>query len=152
MVLGFFGASLFFGDSLITPAISVLSAVEGLKVSAPELEDYILPIGVTIITALFAVQRFGTHFVGRFFGPIMVLWFLTLAALGIPHILADPAVLGALSPHHALLFAIEHPLVAFIAMGAVVLSVTGAEALYAALATSGAGRSCGPGSGSSSPR
>ncbi|MEI2776955.1 MAG: potassium transporter Kup [Tetrasphaera sp.] len=131
MVLGVFGASLFFGDSLITPAISVLSAVEGLKVSAPGLEHVILPIGVTIITALFAVQRFGTHLVGRFFGPVMVLWFLTLAALGIPHIVADPAVLGALSPHHAFGFAFRHPYIAFIAMGAVVLSVTGAEALYA---------------------
>jgi KUP system potassium uptake protein len=131
MVLGVIGASLFFGDSLITPAISVLSAVEGLKVSAPGLSDYILPIGVTIIVALFAVQRFGTHLVGRFFGPVMVAWFLSLAALGIPHILADPGVLAALSPHHAAGFAFRHPFIAFIAMGAVVLSVTGAEALYA---------------------
>ncbi len=131
MVLGVFGASLFFGDSLITPAISVLSAVEGLKVAEPDLARFVLPIALVIIAGLFAAQRFGTERVGRLFGPIMVLWFLTLAALGIPHIAADPHVLTALSPHHALLFAAEHPFVAFIAMGAVVLSVTGAEALYA---------------------
>lgn len=123
------GPSLFFGDSLITPAISVLSAVEGLKVPAPGLAEYVLPIGVAIIVGLFAVQRFGTHLVGRFFGPVMIVWFLTLAALGIPHIIADPHVLGALSPHHAVDF--RHPFIAFIAMGAVVLAVTGAEALYA---------------------
>jgi KUP system potassium uptake protein len=131
MVLGVFGASLFFGDSLITPAISVLSAVEGLKVAEPRLAEYVLPIALGIIVLLFAAQRFGTERVGRLFGPVMVVWFLTLAALGIPHIAADPGVLTALSPHHAVLFAAEHPFVAFIAMGAVVLSVTGAEALYA---------------------
>ncbi|GAA1789147.1 potassium transporter Kup [Nostocoides veronense] len=131
MLLGVFGASLFFGDSLITPAISVLSAVEGLKVPGPGLAEYVLPIGLAIIVGLFAVQRFGTHLVGRFFGPVMVVWFLTLAALGIPHIIADPHVLGALSPHHAVAFAFRHPFIAFIAMGAVVLAVTGAEALYA---------------------
>ena len=131
MILGVIGASLFFGDSLITPAISVLSAVEGLKVASPGLEKYVLPIGVTIIAVLFAGQRFGTEKVGRLFGPVMVIWFLALGALGIPHIIADPHVLGALSPHHAVGFAFRHPFIAFIAMGAVVLSVTGAEALYA---------------------
>ena len=149
MLLGVFGASLFFGDSLITPAISVLSAVEGLKVPAPGLAEYVLPIGVAIIVGLFAVQRFGTHLVGRFFGPVMIVWFLTLAALGIPHIIADPHVLGALSPHHAVDFAFRHPFIAFIAMGAVVLAVTGAEALYADMGHFGRVRSCAPGFSSS---
>ncbi len=139
MILGVIGASLFFGDSLITPAISVLSAVEGLKVAAPGLQEYVLPIGVTIIALLFAGQRFGTEKVGRLFGPVMVVWFLALGALGIPHIIADPSVLGALSPHHAVGFAFRHPFIAFIAMGAVVLSVTGAEALYADMGHFGRG-------------
>lgn len=131
MMLGVIGASLFYGDSLITPAISVLSAVEGLKVANPALGDLVLPIGMTIVVALFVLQRFGTAAVGRFFGPIMITWFVVLAALGIPHILAEPAVIGALSPHHAVLFAVDRPFVAFVAMGAVVLVITGAEALYA---------------------
>ncbi len=131
MMLGVIGASLFYGDSLITPAISVLSAVEGLEVVNPDLADLVLPIGITIVVALFLLQRYGTATVGRFFGPIMVTWFVVLAMLGIPHILAEPAVIGALSPHHAVLFAIDRPFVSFVAMGAVVLVITGAEALYA---------------------
>lgn len=131
MVLGVLGASLFYGDSLITPAISVMSAVEGLEVVSPGLSPVVLPIGVAIITVLFVVQRFGTETVGRAFGPIMILWFVTLAALGIPHIVSEPAVLGALLPHHAVLFFLAHPYIAFIAMGAAVLAITGAEALYA---------------------
>ncbi|GAA5164602.1 putative potassium transport system protein kup [Ornithinimicrobium tianjinense] len=131
LILGVFGGSLFFGDSLITPAISVLSAVEGLEVAAPGTSEAVVPIAATIIAALFAVQRFGTHHVGRFFGPVMVLWFVTLATLGVTHIVQEPAVLTALSPHHGALFVWQHPLVAFVAMGAIVLAITGAEAIYA---------------------
>ncbi|MCE0763237.1 potassium transporter Kup [Pseudonocardia kujensis] len=131
LALGVLGASLFYGDSLITPAISVLSAVEGLEVARPELAELVLPIGITILTALFVVQRWGTHRVGRLFGPVMVLWFLTLAVLGVPHIVQHPGVLLGLSPTYALAFIADHPYTAFIAMGAVVLAITGAEALYA---------------------
>jgi KUP system potassium uptake protein len=131
LALGVLGASLFYGDSLITPAISVLSAVEGLEVVDPGLAELVLPIGVGILTVLFAVQRFGTHKVGRAFGPVMVLWFVTLAVLGIPHIVARPAVLLGLSPTYVVSFVVAHPFTAFVAMGAVVLSITGAEALYA---------------------
>ncbi|MFC6703894.1 potassium transporter Kup [Flexivirga alba] len=131
MVLGVFSASLFSGDSVITPAISVLSAVEGLAVPAPQLHNVILPISVTIIVILFMVQRFGTSVVGKLFGPVMVVWFVTIAVLGLTKIVPNPAIIRALSPTYALQFWFEHPFVAFIAMGAVVLSITGAEALYA---------------------
>jgi len=131
LLLGVFGAALFYGDSLITPAISVLSAVEGLEVVDPGLADMVLPVGVAILTLLFAVQWWGTHRVGRLFGPVMLLWFVTLAVLGIPHILAQPGVLRGLSPSYALTFVAQRPYTAFIAMGAVVLVITGAEALYA---------------------
>jgi len=131
LALGVLGASLFYGDSLITPAISVLSAVEGLEIVEPELAELVVPIGITILTGLFVVQRWGTHLVGRMFGPIMVLWFLALAALGIPHIVTHPGVLAGLSPTYAFAFFFAHPYIAFIAMGAVVLAITGAEALYA---------------------
>ncbi len=131
MMLGVVGASLFYGDSVITPAISVLSSVEGLKVAAPSLSDYVLPIGVAILTVLFVVQRWGTHLVGRLFGPVMVLWFISIAAIGVPHIVASPGVLRSLSPTYVVSFFADHPYIAFIAMGAVVLSITGAEALYA---------------------
>jgi KUP system potassium uptake protein len=133
LMLGVLGASLFYGDSLITPAISVLSAVEGLEVAEPELADAILPVSLVILALLFAAQRWGTHRVGRLFGPVMVLWFVTLAVLGIPHILAHPGVLRGLSPTYIVAFVVDHPYVAFIAMGAVVLVITGAEALYADL-------------------
>jgi KUP system potassium uptake protein len=129
--LGVLGASLFYGDSLITPAISVLSAVEGLEIAQPDLAEAVLPIGVVILGLLFLVQRFGTHRVGGLFGPIMVFWFLLLAVLGVPHIVRHPGVLWGLSPTYAALFFLNHPLTAFIGMGAVVLVVTGAEALYA---------------------
>jgi KUP system potassium uptake protein len=129
--LGVLGASLFYGDSLITPAISVLSAVEGLEVAQPELADAILPIGVVILAVLFAAQRFGTHRVGGLFGPVMVVWFVVLAVLGVPHIVGHPGVLLGLSPTFAVSFVADHPYTAFLAMGAVVLVITGAEALYA---------------------
>ena len=131
MILGVLGASLFYGDSVITPAISVMSAIEGLEVPAPSLAHLVLPIGVTIIVALFLVQRFGTELVGRVFGPVMVVWFTVLALLGLRQIVRDPAILRALSPSYAVLFIVDHPGIAFVAMGAIVLSITGAEALYA---------------------
>ncbi|WP_218917376.1 potassium transporter Kup [Luteipulveratus mongoliensis] len=131
MVLGVIGASLFFGDSLITPAISVLSAMEGLEVAAPSVEGVILPVAVVIIVALFVVQRFGTQVIGRAFGPVMVVWFLTLGVLGIRPVIDRPGILAGLSPTYALAFVLDRPFVAFIAMGAVVLAITGAEALYA---------------------
>jgi KUP system potassium uptake protein len=131
LLLGVLGASLFYGDSLITPAISVLSAVEGLEVAEPQLAELVLPIGIAILALLFLAQRWGTHRVGRLFGPIMVLWFVVLAVLGVPHIVERPGVLVGLSPTWIGAFIVDHPYTAFIAMGAVVLSITGAEALYA---------------------
>jgi KUP system potassium uptake protein len=131
MALGMLGASLFYGDSLITPAISVLSAVEGLKVPFPGLAPVVVPIAMTILAVLFAFQRFGTAKVGALFGPVMLVWFAALALAGIGPVAEHPGVVAALSPHYAVLFAAEHPFVSFVAMGAVVLCITGAEALYA---------------------
>jgi KUP system potassium uptake protein len=131
VALGIFGASLFYGDGMITPAISVLSAVEGLKVAAPSLESAVVPITLVIITILFAIQRFGTGAVGRLFGPVMGLWFGILAVAGLGQVIDSPAILKALSPSYAVTFFTDHPGTAFIALGSVVLAVTGAEALYA---------------------
>ena len=131
LLLGIFGTAIFFGDGVITPAISVLSAVEGLEVAAPGLHRFVVPVTLVVLTALFFVQRHGTSGIGRFFGPITVAWFLVLALLGLTHIVQNPAVLWALSPHHALSFIAAYPHIAFIALGSVVLCVTGAEALYA---------------------
>ena len=133
MTVGLFGTAVFYGDGVITPAISVLSAVEGLEVAAPALHEWVIPVTLVVLTALFAVQRFGTGGIGRWFGPITLAWFLVLAALGLPHIAAHPGVLVALNPAHAMAFVAAQPLVAFIALGAVVLVVTGGEALYADL-------------------
>ena len=133
LLLGIFGTAIFFGDGVITPAISVLSAVEGLKVAAPALEHYVVPVTLGVLTALFAAQRFGTAVVGRLFGPITLAWFVVLALLGLVHIARHPQVLVAMSPHLALGFMLSHPAVAFVALGSVVLCVTGAEALYADL-------------------
>jgi KUP system potassium uptake protein len=129
--LGLFGAALFFGDSMITPAISVLSAVEGLKVINPDFEDFIVPITAVIIVALFSVQRKGTAAVGRFFGPVMIGWFVAIGACGVNGIVDNPEILKALSPTYALTFLTEHFHIAFFSLAAIVLSVTGAEALYA---------------------
>jgi len=129
--LGIFGASLFFGDSMITPAISVLSAIEGVKVSAPSLADLVLPITVVIIIALFLVQRLGTGAVGRLFGPIMGVWFTVVGVLGVGGIAGHPEILKALSPTYAVGFLVGHFETAFFSLTAVVLAVTGAEALYA---------------------
>lgn len=136
--LGVVGAALFYGDSMITPAISVMSAVEGVAVVDPGLSRIVLPASVLIISALFVIQHRGTAFIGRAFGPVMAVWFVTLAALGVPWILRRPQILEALSPHWALLFLLERPWTAFVAMGAVVLTVTGAEALYADMGHFGA--------------
>jgi KUP system potassium uptake protein len=133
LLLGIFGTAIFFGDGVITPAISVLSAVEGLEVVEPGLHRFVVPLTLVILTLLFAAQRFGTAVVGRLFGPITLLWFAVLAVLGLVHIAANPAVLVALSPHHAVAFLVAHPGVAFVALAALVLCVTGAEALYADL-------------------
>ncbi len=133
LMLGIFGTAIFFGDGVITPAISVLSAVEGLEVAAPQLHRYVVPITLLVLTALFAAQRIGTAAVGKLFGPITLVWMAVLALLGVVHIAAHPAVLVALSPHHALGFLFSNPAVAFVALASVVLCVTGAEALYADL-------------------
>ncbi|MCX2929192.1 potassium transporter Kup [Mycobacterium sp. CVI_P3] len=129
--LGILGAALFFGDSMITPAISVLSAVEGLKVVDPSLSELVVPITAVIIGGLFAVQRHGTAMVGRFFGPVMIVWFVVIGACGVRGILSHPQILRALSPTCALEFIFSHFHIAFFALAAVVLAVTGAEALYA---------------------
>ncbi|TDL12512.1 potassium transporter Kup [Mycolicibacterium obuense] len=129
--LGVFGAALFFGDSMITPAISVLSAVEGVKVIDPGFADFVVPVTAVIIVILFSVQRRGTETVGRFFGPVMILWFTVIGACGIRGIAANPDILWALSPTHALEFLAGRFHIAFFALAAIVLAVTGAEALYA---------------------
>jgi KUP system potassium uptake protein len=131
LVLGIVGVSLFYGDSVITPAISVLSAVEGLQVATPSLAHVVVPVAAVILTALFAAQRFGTGKVGTLFGPVMLLWFVTIAAAGVGEIVHDLGVLKGLSPSYAVLFVLDHPGIAFVAMGAAVLVITGAEALYA---------------------
>ncbi len=131
VALGVFGAALFYGDALITPAISVLSAVEGLEVAAPRLHEFIIPITLAIITMLFAIQRYGTSFVGKFFGPVMCVWFTTLAVLGVSKLIDEPEVLRAISPTYGIMFFVHHPHTAFLMLGSVVLAVTGAEALYA---------------------
>jgi KUP system potassium uptake protein len=137
--LGVFGASLFFGDSMITPAISVLSAVEGVKVVEPSLHRLIVPITAVIIVILFATQRLGSGRVGRLFGPIMVVWFAAIAACGLRGVIEHPAVLKGLSPTYAAAFALGHPSMAFFSLAAVVLAITGAEALYADMGHFGRG-------------
>ncbi|NBS96649.1 MAG: potassium transporter Kup, partial [Betaproteobacteria bacterium] len=129
--LGVFAASLFYGDAIITPAISVLSAVEGLSVAAPGLESYVVPISIVILIGLFSLQRHGTADVGRFFGPVMIVWFATLTGLGLVHIVEMPEILGAINPSHAIRFGLDRPALAFVALGSVFLCLTGAEALYA---------------------
>src|SRR4051794_35313824 len=131
VALGIFGAALFYGDGMITPAISVLSAVEGLEVVSPSLQSLVIPITLAILLVLFAVQRFGTHAVGRAFGPVMALWFTVLAVSGLAHVLQHPGILRALLPVYGVRFFLDHGTAAFLALGAVVLTVTGAEALYA---------------------
>jgi KUP system potassium uptake protein len=139
MLLGLFGTAIFFGDAVITPAMTVLGAVEGIDVYAPEYHGLIVPVTLLILTGLFAFQRLGTGTVGKAFGPIMLVWFVALAALGVPQIIANPEVLQALNPAHALQFGLQHRWMAFVALGAAVLVVTGGEALYADLGHFGKG-------------
>jgi KUP system potassium uptake protein len=149
MSLGLFGAALFYGDGVITPAISVLSAVEGLKVAAPALEFYVVPVTLVILVLLFVVQARGTGSMGRLFGPVMCLWFLVLAVLGVISILAEPSVLKAVNPLYAVRFFLDNRWYGFLALGAVVLAVTGGEALYADMGHSAEDPSGSPGSGMS---
>jgi KUP system potassium uptake protein len=130
-LVGIAGACLFFGDGVITPAISVLSAVEGLEVSAPTLREFVLPISLAVIVVLFAVQWRGTASVGRVFGPVMALWFVTIGVLGLTEIVRHPFVMLAMSPSYAVVLVLQYKALAFVVLGAVVLCVTGAEALYA---------------------
>jgi KUP system potassium uptake protein len=133
LLVGVFGATLFYGDSVITPAISVLGAMEGLQVAVPALGAYVVPATLVILVALFALQRFGTATVGRLFGPVIVLWFVVLALTGVWHIAQQPAILTALDPRQAAAFLAARGWQAWLAIGAIVLTITGAEALYADL-------------------
>ena len=138
-VLGIFGTALFFGDGVITPAISVLGAVEGLEIAAPGLTRFVVPITLAIIVLLFSLQRRGTERVGKIFGPITIAWFIAIAAAGAWQIVKNPVVLNAINPYWAVHFFLEHGLVAWLALGAVVLAITGGEALYADMGHFGRG-------------
>ena len=138
ILLGVFAAALFYGDAIITPAISVLSAIEGVAVAAPRLSDWVLPLTIGILCGLFVVQRHGTGRVGGSFGPITLVWFLTLGALGVQSIWQTPEVLAALDPRHALQFAVHQPYATFVLLSAVFLALTGGEALYADMGHFGA--------------
>ncbi|MGH8742254.1 MAG: KUP/HAK/KT family potassium transporter, partial [Burkholderiales bacterium] len=131
MLVGIFGASLFYGDAVLTPAISVLSAVEGLEIATGAFKPYVVPIAVGVLVALFAIQARGTAAVGRLFGPVTMLWFIVIGAAGIHGIVQAPAILAALNPLHAVRFLTAHGFASFVVLGSVVLAVTGAEALYA---------------------
>ncbi|SNS87516.1 KUP system potassium uptake protein [Noviherbaspirillum humi] len=131
MLLGMVGSGLFFGDGVITPAISVLSAIEGLEVATPALKPYVIPLTLAVLVTLYMVQRHGTAGIGRWFGPIVLVWFFALAAMGLVNIVANPAILAAFNPWHAFNFLFHNGWFAFLALGAVVLALTGAEALYA---------------------
>ena len=139
LLLGVFGAALFYGDAVLTPAISVLSAVEGLEVGTAAFKPYVVPIALGVVIGLFALQRQGTSVIGALFGPITILWFLAIAALGLAAIVQRPEVLGALNPAHALRFATQHGYASFVVLGAVLLAFTGAEALYADMGHFGKG-------------
>jgi KUP system potassium uptake protein len=139
VTLGIFGASLFFGDGMITPAISVLSAVEGVKVAAPTFAHLVLPISLAILIGLFAIQRYGTGAVGWLFGPVILIWFTVIGILGAREVVQHPAVLQALSPTWGVRFMVDHGVAAFLTLGGVVLAVTGAETLYADRGHFGAG-------------
>ncbi|MBV9474482.1 MAG: potassium transporter Kup [Acidobacteria bacterium] len=138
IVLGIFGASLFFGDGMITPAISVLSAVEGLKVATPLFTPYVVPLTIVVLIGLFAIQKYGTAKVGAAFGPVMLIWFTSIALLGVPHIIREPHVLSAILPTHAVRFFLDNRVTGFLALGSVFLVVTGGEALYADMGHFGA--------------
>ncbi len=131
LMIGIAGAALFYGDGMITPAISVLSAVEGLEVAAPLLKPYVVPIAIVILVGLFVVQSRGSERIGMYFGPVMVLWFAVLAAAGLVQVVQNLGVLAALNPLHAVRFLSGHGSIGFLALGSVFLAMTGAEALYA---------------------
>ena len=131
IALGIFGAALLYGDGMITPAISVLGAVEGLQVATPLFAPYVVPISVVILIVLFVFQQYGTHRVGRLFGPVMVVWFITIAGLGVVWIVREPSVIGAINPVHAVRYFRSHGIPGIAVLGAVFLAVTGGEALYA---------------------
>lgn len=131
VIMGLIGGSFFYGEVVITPAISVMSAIEGLEIVAPQLDTWIVPLSIIVLTLLFMIQKHGTAMVGKLFAPIMLTWFLILAGLGLRSIIANPEVLHALNPMWAVHFFLEYKTVSFIALGAVVLSITGVEALYA---------------------
>src|SRR5688572_26258420 len=139
LVIGIFGASLFYGDAVLTPAISVLSAVEGLEIGTSALKPYVVPIAVGVLVALFALQRHGTDVVGKLFGPVTMIWFLAIGTAGLYGIAQQPGVLAALNPLHAFGFLTGHGIASFIVLGSVVLAVTGAEALYADMGHFGKG-------------
>ncbi len=138
MMLGILGACMFYGDAVITPAMSVISAVEGLEIATPALAEYVIPITMVILVALFWIQRRGTSVVGKLFGPIMLIWFVTIAVMGVYHIIETPRVIVALNPYYAVSFMAAHVLQAYIVLGSVVLVLTGAEALYADMGHFGA--------------
>ena len=131
MTLGIFGAALFFGDGIITPAISVLGSVQGLKVIEPDLAHLVVPISVVILLGLFFIQRRGSGAIGWLFGPVILVWFVAIGLLGLNQVLKDPAVFQALSPTWGARFLVDHGVAGFLTLGGVVLAVTGAEALYA---------------------
>src|SRR5882724_7950441 len=131
VLIGIFGASLFYGDAVLTPAISVLSAVEGLEVGTTAFKPYVVPIAVIVLVWLFAIQRSGTAVVGRLFGPVTLAWFVAIGAAGVHGIVQHPGILTAINPLHALYFLTSHGAASFVVLGAVVLAVTGAEALSA---------------------
>jgi KUP system potassium uptake protein len=131
LLIGVFGASLFYGDSVITPAISVLSAIEGLEVATPALQAWVVPLTIVVLICLYAAQRHGTAGIGRWFGPVMLVWFAALAAMGVLNIVRSPGILVALNPWHAVRFFLDNRSLGFLALGAIVLAFTGAEALYA---------------------
>ena len=128
---GLIGVALFYGDGVITPAISVLSSIEGTQVATPSIHRYVVPLTIVILTALFVFQRFGTDRVGRLFGPIIVVWFVTIGGLGLRAITEHPSVLAAVNPIYGVSLFARHPWLTFVALGAVVLCITGTEALYA---------------------
>lgn len=138
IAMGMLGAAFFYGDGVITPAISVLSAVEGLEILSPALKVYVLPVSLAILVLLFMFQKHGTENIGKFFGPVMLVWFVLLAVMGVWQVIQSPSVLAALNPWHALQFSIHHGWISFFALGSVVLCITGAEALYADMGHFGA--------------
>nr|MBA2817783.1 potassium transport protein Kup [Candidatus Pantoea persica] len=131
VIMGLLGGSFFYSEVVITPAISVMSAIEGLEIAAPSLDPYIVPLSIAVLTLLFVIQKHGTGIVGKFFAPVMLVWFLTLAVLGVSGIMKNPDVLQALNPAHAVGFFMHYKTISFFALGAVVLAITGVEALYA---------------------